>query len=66
MKIWDYPQPKAGRPIDPRWKLERQLTYGLEPNEKLARRDLIAYWNNLKIDHDRRAFLELLLWPKKS
>lgn len=63
---WDYTtieyqkQAKA----DPKWHLERLINYGLG-DEKLNRKMLEKYINELNIPDERRAFLELLLWNKK-
>lgn len=46
------------------WKLERLINYGLD-NEKINRKDLINYWDKIKIQEDKRKFLVLLLWNKK-
>lgn len=63
MYIWDYKI--KSKKLDPRWKLERMINYGLEKGEKLPRKELIKYWNDLKIDAEKKAFLKLILWPKK-
>ena len=49
------------------WKLEQQLSYGLE-GEKVSRSEIISHWPYLqkRLDPQRRKFLEFLLWPKLS
>lgn len=48
------------------WRLEQIVNFGLG-GEKLNRESLKKYWDRLTIeDPYRRAFLELILWGKKS
>jgi len=46
------------------WKLEQQLSYGLDEGEKISRRDLTKNWKYLKnrLDPKRRDFIKFLLW----
>ena len=64
---WDYAASEYEKQAtaDERWRLERLINYGLG-KEKLPRDSLERYLPTLKIPDDRRAFLELLLWGKKS
>ena len=43
------------------WKLEQQVNFGLEENERINKHAFKKYWNEIEIDTDRRVFLELLL-----
>lgn len=47
------------------WRLEQLINYGLN-GEKISKKDLKKYWNKINIDKDRRRFLEMILWEKKS
>ena len=64
---WDYAASEYEKQAtaDERWRLERLINYGLG-NEKVSRDSLERHLPTLKIPDDRRAFLELLLWGKKS
>ena len=62
MHNWDYPK-TAGKTADPKWRLGRLLTYGLN-GERLNRKELEQYLLELKIPDDTRALFELLLWNK--
>jgi len=42
------------------WKLEQLINFGLN-GEKISEEKLKKYWEELKIDPDRRRFLKLLL-----
>lgn len=64
MHIWDYTI-KNSKQIPAVWKLERLINYGLN-DEKINIQELKYNWNKIKIDSQKREFLELLLWPKKS
>lgn len=45
------------------WKLEQLINFGLD-QEKLKREEVIKFWPELKIDTQKKKFLELLLWPQ--
>jgi hypothetical protein len=64
---WDYTKTeyKKQAQIDPVWRLERLINYGLG-DEKLDPEEIRRFLPQLKIPEDRRAFLELLLWTAKS
>ena len=62
MHNWDYPKDTAAS-ADPKWRLERLLTYGLG-DEQLDREELKQHFEEIKIPPDTRAFFELLLWNK--
>lgn len=64
---WDYATEEFEKQAaaDERWRLERLINYGLG-NEKLKREPLERLLPELNIPEERRAFLELLLWGKKS
>lgn len=46
------------------WKLEQQISYGLDKGEKISKRDLIKYWPMIcnRLDPNRREFVKFLLW----
>jgi len=46
------------------WKLEQQLTYGLDEGEKINRQELIKQWLIVKgrLDQKRQEALQFLLW----
>jgi len=46
------------------WKLEQLINYGLD-GEKLNRKELMHYWNKLKIQPQYKKFLQFLLWKPK-
>lgn len=47
------------------WKLEQMINYGLD-GEKLDRKELMKYWDKLRIDGKKRETLAFLLWQKRS
>lgn len=47
------------------WKLEQMINFGLN-GKKLNRKQLLKYWEKLKIDPARRKLLSFWLWPKQS
>jgi hypothetical protein len=48
------------------WRLEQQLNYGLNEDEKIDRKQLEEYLPVLNIDKDTRNYLEFLLYDQKS
>lgn len=42
------------------WQLEQKINYGIG-SKKLKRQDVKKYWKRLRIDPNRRKFLDLLL-----
>lgn len=46
------------------WKLEQQISYGLDTGEKIKRSDMIKYWPILsnRLDPARREFVKFILW----
>ena len=46
------------------WRLEQQLTYGLDIGEKINRKVLIKQWLTVKsrLDQRRQEALQFLLW----
>lgn len=46
------------------WKLEQLINYGLD-GEKLNKKQVIKYWDTLRIDPYYRAYLRFLIWPKQ-
>ncbi len=47
------------------WKLEQSVNFGLN-GEKLQKKLLKKYWNQLRLDPLRKKLLKLLLWPHKT
>jgi hypothetical protein len=47
------------------WHLEQLINFGLN-NEKLNPALVKKYWRRLRLDPQRRKFLKLILWGKKS
>ena len=45
------------------WKLEQLINYGLD-GEKINKKELIKYWDNIRIDSQKRDILAFLLWHK--
>ena len=45
------------------WKLEQLVNYGLD-GEKIDRKELIEYWDKIRIEPQYRRFLEFLLWQR--
>lgn len=46
------------------WKLEQQVSYGLNQGEKISKKSLIKHWPILssRLDPKRREFVKFLLW----
>ena len=46
------------------WKLEQQLSYGLDEGEKIDRVELLRYWPVIRdrLDSKRREFVKFILW----
>jgi len=47
------------------WRLEQMVNFGLE-GKKINRQKLKKYWSRLSLDHNKKIYLSLLLWPKQS
>jgi len=47
------------------WKLEQLINYGLD-GEKINKKELLKYWDKLRIDSQKRDTLAYLLWQKLS
>lgn len=47
------------------WRLEQMVNFGLE-GEKIKRQELKKYWNILNLDHNKKQYLKMILWPKQS
>ncbi|MBU1472949.1 hypothetical protein KKB64_04160 [Patescibacteria group bacterium] len=47
-----------------RWKLEQQVSYGLDKGEKIDRRTLLKHWQWLRprLDPKRAELVKFLLW----
>lgn len=46
------------------WRLEQLINYGLD-GEKIDTKELIKYWDKLRIEPRYRKFLHFLLWQPK-
>jgi len=46
------------------WRLEQAINFGLN-GKKLDKIAVKRFWQRLRLDPQRKRFLELLLWPKK-
>lgn len=64
---WDYTKEEYERQqkADPLWRMERLILYGLG-REKLDPEILKKYLPQFHVPEDRKFFLELLLWNRKS
>jgi len=47
------------------WRLEQAINFGLN-NQKLDKTSVKRFWQQLRLDPQRKRFLKLLLWPKTS
>lgn len=47
------------------WKLNQMINFGLH-GERLDLKKVKKYWSKIETDTATRAFLKLLLWPKRS
>lgn len=47
------------------WKLEQLINFGLG-KEKIDKKNLKKYWNQLKIDPWYKKYLKFILWSKLS
>lgn len=64
MQNWDYDLTTGKGPEFTRFKLERMINYGLKPADRLPIKQLKACWKDLRIEPERRRFLEFLLWKR--
>jgi len=64
--FWDYKQRAAKKQAenDEKWALERLINFGVG-RHKLSKRLLRKYLPELRIDDNKRAALELIIWNKK-
>ncbi len=46
------------------WKLEQLINYGLD-GEKISKKELLKYWDKIRIEPQYRKFLQFLLWQPK-
>ena len=46
------------------WKLEQQLSYGLDKGERIDRQELLKNWKKIapRLDPKRREFVKFILW----
>jgi hypothetical protein len=64
--FWDY-KPRAAKKQaekDEKWALERLINFGVG-RHKLSKKLLRKHLPELRIDENKRAALELLVWNKK-
>ena len=47
------------------WKLEQMINFGLN-GERLDKKLLKKFWEKLRLDPDKKRFLNMLLWKNKS
>ena len=47
------------------WRLEQMVNFGLG-RQKINRQELKKYWKIIRIDHNKKQFLKMILWPKRS
>lgn len=67
MYNWSVDLKKLGNASDEAkiWRLEQVINFGLN-GQKLDRSTVKRFWQRLRLDPQRKRFLKLLLWPKKS
>ncbi len=46
------------------WRLEQMVNFGLN-GEKINRDEIKKYWKNLDLDHNKKKYLKMILWPKQ-
>jgi len=46
------------------WRLEQMVNFGLS-GKKISRKDLEKYWKVIDLDHNKKRYLEMILWPKR-
>ncbi len=47
------------------WRLEQMVNFGLN-KEKIRKGELKKYWSRLRLDSQKKKYLEFLLWPRKK
>lgn len=47
------------------WRLEQMVNFGLG-GKKISRKEIKKYWPVLDLDCNRKKYLSMLLWPKRS
>ena len=47
------------------WRLEQMINFGLN-GKKISREEIKKYWNIIDLDHDKKRYLKMILWPKRS
>jgi len=47
------------------WRLEQMVNFGLN-GEKISREAIKKYWKILDLDHNKKKYLKMILWPKQS
>lgn len=47
------------------WRLEQMVNFGLD-GKKINCAELKKYWRMLHLDPNKKKYLKILLWPKKS
>lgn len=46
------------------WRLEQMVNFGLGGSQ-INKQELKRYWSKLHLDPRKKAFLKILLWPKR-
>jgi len=46
------------------WRLQQLINYGLD-GARLNKRLLKKYWHKLRLDPDKKKYLQFLLWPDR-
>ena len=47
------------------WRLEQMVNFGLG-GKKINRKEIKKYWKMLNLDHNKKQYLKMILWPKQS
>jgi hypothetical protein len=47
------------------WRLEQMVNFGLA-GKKISSQEIKKYWKSLDLDHAKKSYLKMILWPKQS
>jgi len=47
------------------WRLEQMVNFGLD-GKKINGAEMKKYWKILNLDHNKKTYLKMILWPKQS
>ncbi len=47
------------------WRLEQTVNFGLD-GKKINRAEIKKYWKILNLDRNKKNYLKMMLWPKRS